>query len=87
MHVEGAPEIEIAIRRVIRDHARLAVETEAVAGDDDLYRLGLSSHAAVNVMLALEVAFEIEFPERMLGRTTFESITSMRAAIEELLAG
>ena len=35
-------------------------------------------------MLALEDAFDIEFPERLLRRQTFESITAISAAIDEL---
>ncbi len=36
-------------------------------------------------MLALEDAFGVEFPERMLRKSTFESISSIRQAITELL--
>ena len=34
----------------------------------------MTSHASVNVMLALEGEFEIEFPDHMLKRSVFESI-------------
>jgi acyl carrier protein len=44
----------------------------------------MTSHASVNVMLALEDAFDIEFPDRMLTRSVFESIASIRAALTEL---
>lgn len=44
----------------------------------------MTSHASVNLMLALEDAFDIEFPDRMLKRSVFESIASISAAIEEL---
>ena len=37
-------------------------------------------------MLALEGEFDVEFPDRMLKRSVFESIASMSAAIEELQA-
>ena len=37
----------------------------------------MSSHASVNVMLALEDAFDIEFPDRMLKRSVFESIAGI----------
>jgi len=36
------------------------------------------------VMLALEDHFEVEFPDRMLTRSVFESISSIEAALEEL---
>ena len=47
----------------------------------------MSSQASVNVMLGLEDAFDIEFPDRMLTRAVFESIASIRAALTELLDG
>jgi acyl carrier protein len=50
----------------------------------DLYQAGMTSHASVNVMLALEGEFEIEFPDHMLKRSVFESIAAMREAISSL---
>jgi acyl carrier protein len=44
----------------------------------------MTSHASVNVMLALEGEFEIEFPDSMLKRSSFESIRAIRGCIEEL---
>jgi acyl carrier protein len=44
----------------------------------------MTSHASVNVMLALESEFELEFPDHMLKRTVFDSIASISAAIGEL---
>jgi acyl carrier protein len=38
-------------------------------------------------MLALEVEFDVEFPDRMLRARVFGSIGSIRAALEELTAG
>jgi acyl carrier protein len=73
-----------AIRNVLRDHARLPVDIDSLADDDDLFQAGMSSHASVNVMLALEDAFDIEFPDQMLERSVFESVAGMEAAIAEL---
>jgi len=72
------------IRQAIGDHARLGGDIHTLADDADLYQAGMTSHASVNVMLALEDAFDIEFPDRMLTRTVFESIASIRAALTEL---
>ncbi len=38
-------------------------------------------------MLALEGAFDVEFPEEMLRREVFASISAIRAAVEELRKG
>jgi acyl carrier protein len=73
-----------SIRDTLRQHARLSVDVDAISDEADLYQAGMTSHATVNVMLALEQAFEIEFPDQMLRRSVFESIASMHAALEQL---
>jgi acyl carrier protein len=72
------------IRRVLRDHARLPVDVDSIDDQTDLFRAGMSSHASVNVMLALEDAFDIEFPDSMLKRSVFESVAGIDAAVQEL---
>jgi acyl carrier protein len=74
------------IRRVLQEHGRLA-GVETLADNADLYRAGLTSHASVNVMLALEDAFDVEFPQSMLRKQTFDSVASIREALNQLLAG
>lgn len=75
------------IRAILKEHARLAVDVETLTDDSDLRDAGMTSHASVTVMLALEGAFGVEFPERMLSREVFKSIASIRHAIEELTQG
>jgi acyl carrier protein len=72
------------IRRVLRDHARLPIDVDSLDDQADLFRAGMSSHASVNVMLALEDAFDIEFPDSMLKRSVFESVAGIDAAVQEL---
>jgi len=78
---------KLEIRRVLSEHARLPVEVDTLSDEADLFAAGMSSHASVNLMLALEDAFDLEFPDRMLTRSVFESITAIDAAIEELSGG
>jgi acyl carrier protein len=73
------------IRAVLRDYGRLAVDVSALADDSDLYEAGLTSHASVTLMLALEERFNIEFPDRMLRRGAFASIAAIRASLGELV--
>lgn len=75
------------IRTIIREHAKLNVDATQLEETADLYQAGMSSHASVNVMLALEGEFGIEFPDRMLRRGVFQSIEAISAAVEELRAG
>ncbi len=75
------------IRGILKEHGRLSKDAEALEDNADLYQAGMTSHASVNVMLALEGKFDVEFPDRMLKRGVFESISAIRAALEELKAG
>jgi acyl carrier protein len=76
--------LEPAIRQVLAEHARLPVDVSTLDVHADLFQAGMSSHASVNVMLALEDTFDIEFPDSMLKRSVFESIAGIAAAIGEL---
>ena len=78
-------DISARVRKVLKDHGRLSDDPNSIAPDADLYQSGLTSHASVNVMLALEEEFEVEFPDRMLTRNVFNSIASICDALGELL--
>ena len=73
------------IRAVIAKHARLSVDANSLTQDSDLYEAGLTSLTTVNLMLAIEDTFNIEFPDKKLGRKTFESIRSLSEVVEELV--
>jgi acyl carrier protein len=72
------------IRDVLTEHGRLAVDARSIDESTDLFASGMTSHASVNVMLALEDAFDIEFSEKMLRKSTFESIAAIRAGVLEM---
>jgi acyl carrier protein len=79
--------MEDTIRIVLTEHGRLAVDASAIDESTDLFASGMTSHASVNVMLALEDAFDIEFSEKMLKKSTFESIAAIRAGVLEMKGG
>ena len=85
--MSGGDNLVSVIRTVLEEHGRLVVDVGTRAHDDDLYRAGLTSHATVNVMLALEDSCDVMFPERMLRKRTFESVATMREAVGELTGG
>ena len=74
------------IRAILKEHGKLGTDAESLADTADLYQAGMTSHASVNVMLALEGEFDIEFPDHMLKRSVFESIAAINDAIFELIA-
>jgi acyl carrier protein len=75
---------EAKIRTILKEHGRLSKDAESLEMGADLYQAGMTSHASVNVMLALEGEFDVEFPDHMLKRSVFESISAIDAAISEL---
>ncbi len=76
--------IQDRIRDVLAAHGRLAVDPREVDSEADLYELGLTSHASVNVMLGIEDAFDIEFPDEVLKKSTFASIRNIEQVVEGL---
>ena len=72
------------IREILAQHGRLSTPVEELQQDSDLYNAGLTSLATVGLMLALEEEFDVEFPDSMLSRKTFDSIESIHDAIEQL---
>ena len=82
--MNNALDIDALLRGILRDQARLSRDVLALSPDDDLYQAGMTSHAAVNVMLALEDTFEVEFPDHLLTRSTFASLRSIEDALTGL---
>jgi acyl carrier protein len=74
-------ELEPQIRQILAKHARLGIDVMQLGIDTDLYQAGMTSLASVNVMLALEGAFDIEFPDELLKRSVFSSVSNIRDAV------
>jgi acyl carrier protein len=72
------------IRKILAEHGRLLVSVDKLSDESDLYEAGLTSLSTVNVMLALEEHFDVEFLDNMLGRKTFGSIRALSEAIAQL---
>lgn len=78
--------MSLTVRDLIAKHGALSADVGALADDADLYAAGLSSFASVQLMLAIEENFDIEFPDRMLNRKSFQSIAAISACVTELTA-
>ncbi|MDI1297809.1 acyl carrier protein [Methylotenera sp.] len=78
-------EIISRVQQVIANYAELGANAVALSADEDLFARGMSSRASVGVMLGLESEFDIEFPDAMLRRDVFESISSISNAVNNLL--
>lgn len=73
--------MKATLRTILAQVGRLEVPADTLDDQADLYEAGLSSLATVHVMLAIENAFDIEIPDRMLTRQLFRSIQSLADAI------
>jgi acyl carrier protein len=73
------------IRNLLKKHAGLPVNVDDLTDGADLYAAGLSSFASVQLMLALEENFDIEFPDSLLNRKSFQSIEAIARAVGSIL--
>jgi acyl carrier protein len=73
------------IREILASHGRLSVEITELPDDSDLYDAGLTSLITVNLLLAIEDHFDVEFPDELLSRRTFQSIGALAEAVEDLV--
>jgi acyl carrier protein len=75
------------IRKVLADHAKLVVDVDQLTDTTDLYSVGLTSHSSVSVLIGLETELDLEFPDNLLRKSTFTSISTIRDAIAEVRTG
>ncbi|WP_026363073.1 acyl carrier protein [Methylopila sp. M107] len=73
--------MKTTIREILTKHGRLPAPVDGLKDTDDLHAAGLTSFGSVEVMMALEEAFGIEFPDRMLNRRNFSSISAIEQAV------
>jgi acyl carrier protein len=73
------------IRELLKKHAGLQADIATLDAGADLYAAGLSSFASVQLMLALEERFDIEFPDSMLNRKSFQSIEAIARTVTTIM--
>lgn len=78
------PAIEDTVRSLLAEVIQLRFNPASVAVTDDLYGAGLSSLGTVDLMLAIEDRFGIEFTNAWLNRRTFASIAAISNAVRRL---
>jgi acyl carrier protein len=77
--------VEDDIRAIVAEYAKLDVPMDEVTDTTDLFDAGMTSHSSVNLMLALEERFDFEFPDQLLRRSTFASVSAIKANILSVL--
>ena len=78
-------EIENGVREVLGERGKLPLDAMTVDATQSLYDAGMTSHATVKVMLALEDRFDLEFPDELLERSNFDQIATLTAVLEKLI--
>lgn len=72
---------------VIAATAKLTVPTAGIGDTDSLHALGLTPLTTVSLMLALEDAFDVEFPDNLLSAQIFSSVASIAAVLKTIRPG
>ena len=73
------------IRALLEQLGDFSTRPDPLQDGMDLHEAGLSSYGTVELMVALEGEFGVEFPDRLLTRATFGSINSIAEAVSSLL--
>ena len=73
------------IRALLERLNEFPAGADVLRDDADLHAAGLSSYGTVELMVAIEEEFGVEFPDALLTRATFGSIDSVSAAVASLL--
>lgn len=72
------------IRETLNALEALAGVADGLGEDEDLFERGLDSFGSVQLMLALEERFDIEFPDSLLNRRSFSTIRIIRDTVASL---
>ena len=73
------------IREVLGSNEAFAGKADRLSEDDSLFDMGLDSFGSVQLMLALEERFDVEFPDSLLNRKAFATIRAIREAVSTLI--
>jgi enterochelin esterase-like enzyme/acyl carrier protein len=78
------PSVEEIVRQVVNEQLNLAIHGPEIGFDDSLRDLGMTSLTCLGLMLNIEDVFGIELPEALLKESTFSSISSIVAAVDDV---
>ncbi|CAA2102336.1 acyl carrier protein [Methylobacterium sp. Leaf93] len=72
------------IRETLKSVAALTEVVDSLGEDDNLFDRGLDSFGSVQLMLALEERYNIEFPDNLLNRRSFSTIRIIVETVSKL---
>jgi acyl carrier protein len=71
---------------ILRPHLVLLDRDAPVTGDLDLRNAGVDSLALIELLVAIEDAYGVEFPDELLTADTFRTAAALWAATQRLCA-
>lgn len=74
------------IRSIVIGEAQLPMDAQQISDTTDLDDAGITSLARMNVILALEDHFQITFPDEMMTRKNFASISAVSKTVNAVLS-
>ena len=74
------------IRTIVGSLNLLPVPVDGLSDQDNLFDAGMTSFGSVQLMMAIEEEFDIEFPNSLLTRKTFATLGGLISAVEQLVS-
>jgi acyl carrier protein len=74
------------VRLLIDKQLNFAAHGFELNNEDDLWNLGMTSLTCLGLMLSIEDTFDVELPEEALKESTFHSVATITAAVDDALA-
>ena len=87
MEAQTHDELREKLLIVLTKHVDVEEPDRTFPMDTELTKLGLDSLNAVNLLLDLEDAFVINFPDSMLQESTFRTAATLDGAIRKVVEG
>lgn len=74
------------VRAIVGSMNLVPVPVEGLTDEDNLFDAGMTSFGSVQLMLAIEEEYDIEFPNSLLTRKTFATLGGLISAVEQLVS-
>jgi D-alanine--poly(phosphoribitol) ligase subunit 2 len=74
------------VRAIVGSMNLLPVPLDGLSDQDNLFDAGMTSFGSVQLMMAIEEEFDIEFPNSLLTRKTFATLDGLNSAVEQLVS-
>ncbi len=74
------------IAAIVFEYGRFVRGLTTLEHETDLFDAGLTSHASAVIMTMIESELGITFPDHLLTRNVFRSVSTLAVAVDQLLA-